>query len=134
MLSEQLNLPIAKRRSYCIIWEIDGEPVGHCNTNPTNFGEDAYMHLHMWSAEARQKGLGTTFVKMTLPWFFNNLKLKKLFCQPYAQNDAPNKTLEKVGFEFVKEYITIPGFLNFEQPVKLWQLTAERFQVTTPGN
>jgi hypothetical protein len=32
-----------------------------------------------------------------------------------------------VGFEFIKEYITIPGFLNFEQPVRLWQLTLERF-------
>ena len=128
MLLEHLNTRIEKRKSYCMIWEIDGESIGHCNTNPTIFGEEAYMHLHIWNAEVRKKGLGTTFVKMTLPYFFRNLKLKKLLCQPYALNPAPNKTLEKVGFEFVQKYVTVPGFLNFEQPVKQWQLTAEQFK------
>jgi len=128
ILAEHLNTPLEKRRSYCVIWELNGEPIGHCNTNPTIFGEEAFMHLHTWQIETRQQGLGTEFVKMSLPYFFKNLQLKKLFCQPYALNDAPNKTLAKAGFEFVKEYVTVPGFLNFEQPVKQWQLTLEKFE------
>ena len=128
ILTEHLNTPLEKRRSYCLIWELNGEPVGHCNTNPTTFGEEAFMHLHIWNINARQRALGTEFVKMSLPYFFKNLQLKKLFCQPYALNDAPNKTLAKAGFEFVKEYLTVPGFLNFEQPVKQWQLTREKFE------
>lgn len=64
---------------------------------------------------------------MGLPWFFKNLKLKKIYCEPYALIPAPNKTLEKVGFKFVKTYVTTPGRLNFEQPVYLWEITYERF-------
>ena len=133
ILSEHLNTPLEKRKSYCLIWELDSKPIGHCNTNPTLFGEEGYMHLHIWKEEIRKQGLGTAFVKLSLPWFFKNLQLKKLFCQPYALNDAPNKTLEKAGFECIKEYVTIPGFLNFEQPVKQWQFTREKFEQLQAG-
>jgi len=127
MLIDQLNTPIEHRRSYCIIWLSNGEPVGHSNTNPTNFGEDATMHLHLWHSAKRKQGVGTALLKLTIPLFFETLHLKTLWCEPYALNAAPNKTLEKVGFEFVKEYVTIPGYINFEQPVKQWKLSFERF-------
>ena len=128
MLSDHYNTPIHERKSYCIIWLVEGIPVGHSNTNPAIFGKEAFMHLHIWNTNIRSKGMGIEFVKMTLPFFFENLQLKKLYCQPYALNPAPNKSLEKVGFEFVKEYITIPGFINFEQPVKLWEMSLEKFK------
>lgn len=127
-LQMQLNTPVEQRNAYCLIWEVDGIAIGHCNTNPTRFGEEAYMHLHIWNTGQRKKGLGVALVKESLPYFFENLKLKTLYCQPYALNPAPNKTLAKVGFEFLKEFITTPGAINFEQPVKQWRLTAEAFE------
>jgi len=127
MLLGQLAAPLEKKRSYCIIWELDNKPIGHSNTNPTVFGEEAFMHLHIWDSGIRKKGLGSEMIKKTLPYFFNNLELKRLYSEPYALNPAPNKALEKVGFELEKEYITIPGSLNFEQPVKRWVLTREKF-------
>ena len=127
MLREQLRTPVEQKRSYCIIWQLDGKPIGHCNTNPTVYSEDAYMHLHIWNSNGRKKGMGVQFVKMTLNYFFENLKLKKLYSEPFALNPAPNRTLEKVGFDFVKEYITVPGSLNFEQPVKRWELDRKKF-------
>jgi RimJ/RimL family protein N-acetyltransferase len=60
------------------------------------------MHLHLWYPDKRIKGMGVQLVKKSLPYFFNNLHLKTLYCEPYALNPAPNKTLPKVGFEFVK--------------------------------
>jgi hypothetical protein len=33
-----------------------------------------------------------------------------------------------VGFAFVKKYITIPGKLNFEQPVNRWELSYDSFK------
>jgi RimJ/RimL family protein N-acetyltransferase len=81
------------------------------------------MHLHLWKPGERKKGLGTAFVKQTLPFYFNNLQLKNLFCEPNAHNTAPNKTLEKVGFRFIKQHITTPGWLNFEQPVNRWVIS-----------
>jgi RimJ/RimL family protein N-acetyltransferase len=128
MISEQLTQSYEQKKAYCIIWEIDGKPVGHSNVNKIIFGEEAYMHLHLWHSSTRQKGAGSAFVQMTIPWFFINMQLKTLYCEPYKLNPAANKTLEKAGFEFVKEHITIPGALNFEQPVYLWQLTQDRYR------
>jgi RimJ/RimL family protein N-acetyltransferase len=128
MLGEQLQQPYEEKRSYCIIWLYDGKPVGHSNVNKIIFGQEAYMHLHIWDDGIRKKGLGNAFIKLTLPYFFTNLQLKKLYCEPYALNEAPNRTLEKAGFSFVREYITTPGGLNFEQPVKLWEMSGKKFR------
>lgn len=127
MLAAQLDQSYEDKKSYCLIWQADGEPVGHSNVNKIVFGQEAYMHLHLWNSGARKRGLGVNLVKMGLPYFFNNLKLKTLYCEPYALNPAPNKTLEKVGFAFVKEYVTVPGMLNFEQTVNLWELSYEKY-------
>jgi RimJ/RimL family protein N-acetyltransferase len=127
MLTEQLTLPYKEKKSYCIIWMLNGKPTGHSNVNKIIFGEEAYMHLHIWDQSIRQKGLGQNFINMTLPYFFEKLELKKIYCEPYALNPAPNKALKKAGFEFVKKYLTTPGFLNFEQVVNQWVMTFEKF-------
>lgn len=127
MLNEQLSAPIEQKKSYCIIWLNEGKAIGHSNTNPTRYSDEATMHLHLWDSDTRKKGMGAQLLEMTIKLFFENLKLKKLCCEPYALNPAPNKTLEKVGFSFVKEYITVPGSINFEQPVKRWEMTREAY-------
>ncbi|HEY6062001.1 MAG TPA: GNAT family protein [Chitinophagaceae bacterium] len=128
MLSEQLTQSYPEKKSYCMIWQMDNKAIGHCNVNKIKFGEEASLHLHLWNSDGRKKGTGTELVKMSLPYFFENLELKKIYSEPYALNPAPHRTLEKAGFSFVKEYITIPGFLNFEQPVKRWELTYEQYK------
>lgn len=130
MLEEQLSQPLEEKKSYCIIWEVNGKAVGHSNVNKIIFGQEAYMHIHLWNKDARKKGLGPAFIKMTLPYFFENLRLKTLYCEPYALNSAPHKALEKAGFRFVKEYTTIPGWLNFEQPVRLWELSYDEYKIS----
>jgi len=127
MLSLQLSQPYDQKQAYCIIWEVDGQPVGHCNVNNIIFGREAFMHLHMWNDGLRHRGHGTELVKSSLPYFFKNLNLQKICCQPYALNPAPNKTLQRIGFDFVKTYTTTPGYLNFEQEVNLWELTRDVF-------
>ena len=133
MLIEQISQPYHEKKSYCMIWLLNDEPVGHSNVNRILFGEEAYMHLHIWKKENRTIGLGVQFIKLTLPWFFAKMQLKKICCEPYAFNPAPNKTLEKLGFEFIKEYVTVPGWINFEQPVKHWELTYNKFRELYDG-
>mgnify|MGYP001032095789 FL=1 len=123
MLSAHIGKPLTEAQSYALIWLLDGKPVGHCNVNKIAFGQHAFMHLHLWQSTYRQKGMGSALVKLSLPYFFKNLELETLYCEPYALNDAPNRTLQKLGFTLEKEYITTPGYLNFEQPVKRWSLT-----------
>jgi RimJ/RimL family protein N-acetyltransferase len=120
MLTEQVNTPVRDRKSYALIWLVDGVPAGHCNINKISFGEEAYMHLHLWQQPHRQKGMGAALVRMSLPYFFSGFQLQRIYSEPYALNPAPNKTLPRAGFRFVGETITTPGILNFEQPVNLW--------------
>jgi RimJ/RimL family protein N-acetyltransferase len=129
MLSEQLRQPVEQKGSYCVIWLVDGQPAGHSNVNNIVFGESAYMHLHLWRPDLRHKGLGVRFVQRSLPWFFKHLQLKKIYCEPYALNPAPNKTLERAGFRFVRSYRATPGSITFEQEVNLWEMTRERFDL-----
>lgn len=127
MLSHQLELPLEQKRAFGLIWLYNNSPVGHSNLNPIVYGETAAMHLHLWNSPNRGKGYGTQFLKLSLPFYFNLFKLKFISCEPYALNEAPSKVLKKSGFLLIKEYVTIPGSLNFEQPVKRWELDFEQY-------
>jgi RimJ/RimL family protein N-acetyltransferase len=127
MLTKQIKTPITQKTAYALIWEVNKTAVGHSNVSPLVYGQQATMHLHLWHSETRKKGMGTLLIKQSLPFYFERLALKTLICEPYAFNPAPNKTLEKVGFTFVKKYKTIPGPLNSEQEVNRWELTREQY-------
>lgn len=127
MLHANHPKPNEEKTIFYVIWQLDGQPIGHSNINKIIYGEEAYMHLHMWKADIRKQGLGLQFVRLSIPFYFNEFKLKKLFCEPYALNPSPNKTLKKLGFDFVKEYDTIPGLISFHQPVNRWCLPADKF-------
>lgn len=121
MLQKQIALPYSEKHSLALIWQIDEKPVGHCNVNGIQFGKEATMHLHLWNVENRKRGIGLVLLRQSIPVFFEKLDLKTLWCEPYAHNPAPNKTLAKAGFEFVKCYTTVPGSLNFEQEVNRYR-------------
>lgn len=124
-LTIALTNAISNKESYALIWEFQGEPVGHTNANHIAAGDYAYMHIHLWETIKRQKGLGTELIKKSLPFYFNRLRLKALYCEPYAANVAPNKTLQRIGFRFIKKHTTIPGSINFKQEVNRWKITKE---------
>lgn len=117
MLKKQLALPDNEKSSLALIIQVDGVPKGHCNVNKISFGREAFMHLHIWNPASRMKGLGLEMVKLSIPQFFRRLELQTLWCEPYAGNPGPNKTLTKAGFKFIKKYRTTPGPINFEQDV-----------------
>ncbi len=128
MLTQQIAFNYKTKENYALIWEINGKAVGHCNINQIEFGKKAHMHLHLWKAVNRKKGMGIELVKKSLPFFFQNFELEVLYCEPYALNPAPNRTLPKTGFEFIKTHRTIPGASCFEQDVNQWKLTKYRFE------
>ena len=114
--------PIQKRRAILVLWELDGEPIGFSTADKIIFGQEAYMHLHILHPERRRSGYGARFVGETVKIYFDILNIQKLYCEPYALNEAPNKTLQKAGFKFIKTHEAIPGPLNFRQPVNRWLL------------
>ena len=105
-----------------IIWEIEGKPAGFTSADKIVFGREAYMHLHIFAPEQRKAGNGTFFVKESAKIYFDTLRIERLFCEPYALNVAPNRTLQAAGFKYVKTHETVPGPLNFHQPVTRWVL------------
>lgn len=133
MLMTQLDTPLLLKKSFALIWLIDSIPSGHCNINKIVPGKEAYMHLHLWHGQNRVKGMGSELVKLSLPHFFESYQLKKIYSEPYALNPAPNKALTRVGFRLVKEFITTPGILNFEQRVNLWEFSKEQLDITDVG-
>jgi RimJ/RimL family protein N-acetyltransferase len=123
IIKQQFVLPTPVKEVYFVIWLLNDIPVGHSNINKIVFGEDASMHLHLWNSGVRHHGMGLVFVRLSLPYFFNNFHLKKIYCEPYALNPAPNRLLAKAAFTFIKKYTTIPGWLNFEQEVNRWEMS-----------
>jgi [ribosomal protein S5]-alanine N-acetyltransferase len=127
LLHENHKQPLERKSFFYVIWMYNNEPIGHSNINKIVFGDEAYTHLHMWRKDIRQSGLGMQFMKLSIPFYFRRFELKNLFCEPYARNEAPNKTLKKLGFDFEREYQTIPGWISFHQPVNRWCMSRQRF-------
>jgi RimJ/RimL family protein N-acetyltransferase len=115
-------LPYNKKSVYYVIWMNNDQPIGHCNINKIKFGEEAYMHLHIWKEEFRKKGIASDLLKKSINDYFKHFQLKRLFCEPAANNPAPNHTLKKLNFTLEQTYDTVPGWINTYQTVNRWVL------------
>jgi RimJ/RimL family protein N-acetyltransferase len=114
--------PIQKRKALLVLWELDGEPIGFSTADKIVFGQEAYMHLHIVHPEQRRSGYGASLVRETARIYFRLLQIRQLYCEPYALNVAPNRTLQKAGFKYIKTHAVVPGPLNFHQLVNRWLL------------
>jgi|SRR5271155_3247303 len=114
--------PVKERSTLLVIWELDGVAVGFSSADRIVYGEQANMHLHIVDPQRRGSAIGAACVRETVGLYFDALALRLLFCEPNAFNVAPNRTLQSVGFRYVKTYKTVPGPLNYHQAVTRWVL------------
>lgn len=114
--------PIESRPRLMVMWELDGRPVGFSSADKITIGVQANMHLHVVEPDLRRQGIGETCVRKTARLYFAALRVQRLFCEPNAFNVAPNRTLQRAGFAYVKTHNTVPAALNFHQPVTRWIL------------
>jgi len=121
ILADQQKPDEQKERIY-LGWFYGGRLVGHSSVNQIKIGEEAFVHLHLWDPRLRRDGVGTEFFRRSVDYFRKRLKLKRIICEPYAENPAPNRVLQKLGFTFVRRYNTVPGPINLEQDVNRWEL------------
>ena len=128
LLKAQLSLSYPAKEYFYMIWELEGEAIGHNNINQIKFGQQAFMHLHLWKELSRKKGLGTALLRKSIPYFFKFFELQNLYCEPFAGNPAPNRTLAKLGFQLERTYVTIPGTINYQQEVNRWCLSKLDFE------
>ncbi|WP_300175826.1 GNAT family protein [Bradyrhizobium sp.] len=130
-LRREAELPIEQCSAVLVIWLQDGEPVGFSTADEITYGAQAHMHIHIVDPEHRNSGIGAECVPLSVALYFERLKLKRLFCEPYAFNIAPNRTLQKAGFKYLKTHMSAPGPYNFHQAVNCWVI--ERQNVLGSG-
>jgi RimJ/RimL family protein N-acetyltransferase len=119
-LHRECALPGERRSLLPVIWLSDDRPIGFSTSDKIIYGEQANMHLHVTDPGRRQQGMGAECVRRSVDLYFEKLRLKRLFCEPNAFNVAPNRTLQKAGFRYLKTHMTVPGPLNFHQAVTRW--------------
>lgn len=101
-------------------WWLGGDLVGHCSVNEIRVGEEAFLHLHHWRPAQRRAGQGTEFVRLSARLFWDRLRLRRIYSEPFAENLAPNRVFAKLGFSLTRTYRTTPGKICFEQTVNRW--------------
>ena len=116
-LKDEIDKTIEHKQFYYLLWYLDNVPIGHSNIDQIKFGETAFMHLHLWKSDFRKNHLGFQFLQKTIPIYFKTFELKKLYCEPKSDNKAPNRVLEKLGFEFIKQSKKVPNWITFHQEV-----------------
>ncbi|HUP88650.1 MAG TPA: GNAT family protein [Longimicrobiales bacterium] len=110
------------RERFFLAWILDGEIVGHSSINQIKWGERAFAHLHLWRSDLRKEGIGSEFFRQSISFYFDRFNLQMINVEPNADNVAPNRVLEKLGFRFLKKYRTTPGPVNFEQVVNQYEI------------
>ena len=122
MVQSDFDNPIKVRKHFYVTWLLDDHPIGHSNINDIQFSEQAFMHLHIWQPAARHQGHAQCFLRESVRIYFERFRLQRVYCQPKAENLAPQRALEKAGFSHVRTYHTTPGRLNVPQDVSLWMI------------
>ena len=126
--AREYGLPYEKRGALLVVWQLDGTTMGFSTADKIRFGEQANMHLHIVDPVLRRSGHGAACVRETCRIYFETLRLERLFCEPNAFNIAPNRTLQRAGFRYVKTHMTVPGWLNYHQAVTRWVLERRDLQ------
>jgi RimJ/RimL family protein N-acetyltransferase len=55
----------------------------------------------MWRADLRGKGHGAHLFCLAAVDFYKRFNLKRIICEPKADNPAPNRLLQRIGFPLV---------------------------------
>lgn len=98
MLEEQLHAPTETTTAFYSMWIVNGATVGFASLKNIRFGVRGEMHLHLWDANQRGKGIGGRLFCMSAMDFFERFRVSEIVCEPSANNPHPNRMLQKVGF------------------------------------
>jgi RimJ/RimL family protein N-acetyltransferase len=104
-LEAMLAAPAEDVTSFVLAWCIDDEAIGHSSLKDIVPGESGSIHLHMWRADLRGKGHGAHLFCLAAVDFYKRFNLKRIVCEPKAENPSPNRLLQRIGFPLVSTRI-----------------------------
>jgi len=100
-LEAMIVTPLDQLRSFVLAWCVDGKAVGHCSLKDIVPGDFGSIHLHMWRPDLRGKGYGPRLFCLSALDFYERFDLKRIICEPKADNPMANRMLKKIGFPLV---------------------------------
>jgi RimJ/RimL family protein N-acetyltransferase len=111
-LEAMIATPLDRLRSFVLAWCVDGETVGHSSLKDIVPGEFGSIHLHMWRADLRGMGYGPRLFCLSALDFYERFNLKRIICEPKADNPMANRMLKKIGFPLVLTHVAASSELS----------------------
>jgi RimJ/RimL family protein N-acetyltransferase len=111
-LEAMIATPADRLRSFILAWCVDGKTVGHSSLKDIVPGEFGSIHLHMWRADLRGRGYGPRLFCLSALDFYERFNLKRIICEPKADNSMANRMLTKLGFPLVLTHVAASSELS----------------------
>jgi len=111
-LDTMMAAPPDQLRSFVLAWCLDGKTIGHSSLKDIVPGEFGSIHLHMWRADLRGKGYGPRLFCLSVLDFYDRFNLKRIMCEPKADNPMANRMLQKIGFPLVLTHVAASSELS----------------------
>ncbi len=131
-LEVMIATPLDRLRSFVLAWCLDGKTIGHSSIKDIVPGDFGSIHLHMWRADLRGKGYGPRLFCLSVLDFYERFNLKRIICEPKADNPMANRMLKKVGFPLVLTHIAASSELSVVCELNRYEIVrdvAERYAV-----
>src|SRR5215510_6755138 len=131
-LEAMIAAPLDRVRSFVLAWCVDGKAIGHSSLKDIVLGDFGSIHLHMWRANLRGKGYGSRLFCLSTLDFYERFNLKRIICEPKADNPMANRMLKKIGFPLVLTHVAASSELSVVCELNRYEIlrdVAERYIV-----
>ncbi len=134
-LTSMIASPLDRLSSFVLAWCVDGKAMGHSSLKDIVPGDFGRMHLHMWRADLRGKGYGPRFFCLSALDFYDRFNLKRIICEPKADNPMANRMLTKIGFPLILTHVATSSELSVVCELNRYEILrdiAERYLQSHP--
>jgi RimJ/RimL family protein N-acetyltransferase len=131
-LEAMIATPVDQLRTFVLAWCLDGKTIGHSSLKDIVPGESGSIHLHMWGADLRGKGYGPRLFCLSVLDFYGRFNLKRIICEPKADNPMANRMLKKIGFPLLLTHVAASSELSVVCELNRYEIlreVAERYLV-----
>jgi RimJ/RimL family protein N-acetyltransferase len=131
-LEAMITTPVDRLRSFVLAWCLDGKIIGHSSLKDIVPGESGSIHLHMWRTDLRGKGYGPRLFCFSALDFYERFNLKRIICEPKADNPMANRLLQRIGFPLILTHVAAGSELAFVCELNRYEIlrdVAERYLV-----
>jgi RimJ/RimL family protein N-acetyltransferase len=134
-LEAMITTPPDRLRSFVLAWCLDGKTIGHSSLKDIVPGEFGSIHLHMWRTDLRGRGYGPRLFCLSALDFYERFNLKRMICEPKADNPMANTMLKKIGFPLVLTHVAASSELSVVCELNRYEIlrdVAERYLAAHP--